>query len=150
MSVVVLDWKSYVQLVFIVWEIEIYLSKLAELRYLYSLQPCYIWMFNLGSAIIGVYQNTSLLVQIPSVSKCTRTTLCEKVCHLRNVDCYCWCPLLSEADWVLKQTRASVTYQVDPLFINMLLIWAAHLAFSKCLYDQSTSGYDKITILFKV
>ena len=45
---------------------------------------------------------------------------------------YCY----SEAEWVLKQTHASVTNKVGPLFINILLIWAFRRTLSKGPYSQ--------------
>jgi hypothetical protein len=38
----------------------------------------------------------------------------------------------SVSDWVLCPAQASITYQVGPLFIKMLLICAAHKELPKC------------------
>ena len=46
----------------------------------------------------------------------------------------------TDADWVLRLSRAYTIYQVGPLFINMLFICAAHQALSKCPCGQSDSA----------
>jgi hypothetical protein len=48
-------------------------------------------------------------------------------------------PLFQNSNSVLTSARASVTYHGRPLFINMLLIWAADRAYPKCPYVQFSS-----------
>ena len=51
----------------------------------------------------------------------------------------CYKTLVFRQKWTgfLKSTRAFVTDQVGPIFINMLLILATHRASPKCPYGQS-------------
>ena len=48
--------------------------------------------------------------------------------------------LLSEANWILKPTRPPDTYQVGPLFINVLLVISALTQCSVPLYLQLFGG----------
>ena len=50
-----------------------------------------------------------------------------------------WCLIhffCTSVGWVLQPARVSTNYQIGPLFINMLLIWATHRALSTCLMSR--------------
>ena len=47
---------------------------------------------------------------------------------------------ISQKRNVLKPARPSVIYQVGPLFLSILLIWAIHWALAMPVYVQTVSG----------